>query len=143
MDGTHWTRSHVWNDGSSQTLFSQVMFQSTESTLISNSCSFSAVGVNDQAISLLWSTKAAGTVVACLSTGPAFGTNFMNPSNRKLIVLGSTLFVVAICLVVAPFLTNYLLLMSRKYLFISKHYYYLRLLFYSSLWLHVFWIRFI
>ena len=87
--------------------------------MISNSCPFSAVGVNDQAISLLWSTKAAGTVVACLSTGPAFGTNFMNPSNRKLIVLGSTLFVVAICLVVAPFLTNYLLLMSRKYLFMS------------------------
>ena len=38
----------------------------------------------------------------------------MNASNRKLLLLGSTLFVVAICLVVAPFLTNYLLLMSRK-----------------------------
>ena len=70
--------------------------------------------MNDQAISLLWSTKAAGTVVACVTSGPAFGTNFMNASNRKLLLLGSTLFVVAICLVVAPFLTNYLLLMSRK-----------------------------
>ena len=71
------------------------------------------MGVGDQAISLLWSAKAAGVTLACLISGPGFASKFMEPSHRRLLCLGAFLILVSICLMAVPFMDNFLLLLSR------------------------------
>jgi hypothetical protein len=72
------------------------------------------VGVGHQAISLLWSSRAAGITLACLTSGPAFGTDFMQTSSRKLAFLGMVKILAAICLFAVPFMSSFSFLMTRK-----------------------------
>ena len=76
----------------------------------------SQVGVGNQAISLLWSAKACGVTLACLTSGPAFGTlNTLNSSPKKLGFLGFALILGSMCLMLVPFMDNFLLLVCSMY----------------------------
>ena len=76
---------------------------------------FSQVEVNHQTISLLWSARAAGVTLACLTSGPAFGTERMNSSIKRLLFLGVAQIITSLCLITVPFITNYFALLTSMY----------------------------
>ena len=70
------------------------------------------VGVNDQAISFLYASKAAGVTLACFTSGPAISMSFMKSSSRKLILISVSLFFTSLWLGMVPFIQDYFLLMT-------------------------------
>ena len=72
---------------------------------------YSQVGVGHQAISLLWSARAGGITLACLTNGSLFGES----SKRKLLFLGLSQIITSFCLLAIPFVRNYFLLVTCKF----------------------------
>eukprot|EP00093_Oithona_nana_P006502 06502.XXX_221286_219158_1 [CDS] Oithona nana genome sequencing. len=68
----------------------------------------SQVGVGHQAISLLWSARAGGITLACLTNSSLLGES----SKRKLLFLGLSQIITSFCLLAIPFIRNYFLLVT-------------------------------
>ena len=72
------------------------------------------VGVDNQAISMLWVDKAIGVSMACFITVPIMNTKKLKASTGKLILITISLIFTSIWLGLIPFLSNYYVLMIGK-----------------------------
>ena len=114
MDGSHRSGPYLRFNGTNKTLSCKV---SNETSQIFKTIHIfprfcRQVGVNDQAISFLYASKAAGVTLACFTSGPAIGMSFMKSSTRKLILISISLFFTSLWLGMVPFIQDYFLLMT-------------------------------
>ena len=72
------------------------------------------IRVGHQAVSLLWTARAAGESTGFLLLGTAFGSPWMDSSRKRLIFLGTANLIVAVCLFLMPFINQYILMITRK-----------------------------
>ena len=62
-----------------------------------------------------------GITLACLTSGPSFGTERMNSSIKRLLFLGVAQIITSLCLITVPFVKNYFALLISKFLIYLLH----------------------
>ena len=62
-----------------------------------------------------------GITLACLTSGPSFGTERMNSSIKRLLFLGVAQIITSLCLITVPFVKNYFALLTSKFLIYLLH----------------------
>ena len=62
-----------------------------------------------------------GITLACLTSGPSFGTERMNSSIKRLLFLGVAQIITSLCLIIVPFVKNYFALLTSKFLIYLLH----------------------
>lgn len=72
------------------------------------------VEVDHASIALLWTSRAAGVTLACLTSGQSFGSEWMKSSRWRLLFLGVAQIIISLCLLSIPFVTNYFLLLTSE-----------------------------
>lgn len=117
LAGSHWHRTYLWSHGTSTTLPRKVHFALTKNhQYIYNILDFSQVSVDHESISLLFSARALGVTLACLTSGQAFGMEWMKSAKRRIIFLAISQITAALCLLIIPFTTNYYIMLIRRFL---------------------------
>ena len=76
---------------------------------------FRQTGVGHQSVSSIWIARAIGVTMACLTSGPAFGTSWMNSSRKRLIFLGTAHLLIAGCFFILPIVGKLCCLFFRQF----------------------------
>ena len=72
-------------------------------------------GVGHQSVTSIWIARAVGVTVACLTSGPAFGSSWMNGTSRKRILfLAISHFMMAGCFYSLPMVSDLSYLIFRQ-----------------------------